>query len=164
MPLAPARCRFRAFTTIELMIVVTIIGITSALMRPAFVRVLLLVRGNALMNDFRVFASGFAQYAHTNGAYPASFTTAGSFPATMQGLINQTQWTRKSPIGGNYTFLKDTTVATVRYRALICVTGTITFTSAQLLQIDKKFDNNNLTTGQFFTNGAALTSYYVIDQ
>lgn len=164
----PPRHRFRAFTTIELMIVVTIIGIVSALARPAFLQVLLSVRSNALMNDFRVFSAGFAQYAQTNGAYPASYTKAGGFPPTMQGLINQTQWKRRSPIGGNYAFLKDNSIRGVRYRALLRVSGSgaakITLTSAQLLRLDRKSDNGNLATGQFFTNGAALNTYYVIEQ
>lgn len=151
----------------ELMIAVTIIGIMATLARPAFQRVLQQVRGNALMNDFRVFAAGFAQYAHANGGYPASYTTAGGFPATMAGLITPTQWQRRTPIGGNYTFLKDNTIGGVRYRALIQVSGAgataITFTSAQLLRLDQKSDNGNLTTGQFFTNGAALNTYYVVE-
>lgn len=150
------------------MIVVTIIGILAAMARPAFVKVLLSVRGNALINDFRVFNSAFSQYAHTNGAYPASYTTAGGFPTTMNGLINQSQWKRRSPIGGNYAFLKDNTIGGVRYRALLRVSGSgaakITFTSAQLLRLDQKSDNGNLTTGQIFTNGAALNTYYVIEQ
>jgi len=165
---AADRRQLRAFSLMELMITVAIIGIVAALARPATQRVLTQVRGNALMNDFRVFAAGFAQYAHANGAYPASYTTAGGFPATMAGLINQTQWKRLTPIRGNYAFLKDNTIGGVRYRALIRVSGSgtaaITFTSAQLLSLDKKFDNNNLTTGQFFTNGAALNTYYVVDQ
>jgi prepilin-type N-terminal cleavage/methylation domain-containing protein len=165
---ATPRLQPRAFTTIELMIAVTIIGILAALARPAFLQVLLSVRGSAQMNDFRVFTAAFAQYAHTNGAYPASYTTAGGFPTTMDGLINKSQWTRRAPIGGVYTFLKDNTIGGVRYRALLLVstsgTSKITFTSAQLLRLDKKSDNNNLTTGQLFTNGAALNTYYVIEQ
>ncbi len=157
-----------AFSLIELMIVVAIIGIVSALARPAFLRVLQQVRGNAQMNDFRVFAAAFGQYAHSNGAYPASYTTAGGFPVTMNGFINQTQWKRLAPIGGNYAFLKDNTVGGVRYRALIRVSGSgaraITFTSAQLLQLDRKSDNGDLATGQVFTNGAALNTYYVVEQ
>ena len=168
MILAGRRRQCRAFSIIELMITVTIIGIVATLARPAFTRVLLQVRGNAQMNDFRVFAAAFGQYAHTNGAYPASYTTAGGFPATMNGLINPTQWKRRAPIGGNYAFLKDNTIGGVRYRALIRVSGAgataITFTSAQLLSLDKKSDNGNLATGQLFTNGAALNTYYVVEQ
>ena len=165
---AARRRRIRAFTLVELMIAVTIIGIVAALVRPAVTRVIQLVRGNALMNDCRVFAAGFVQYAHTNGAYPASYTTAGGFPATMAGLINQTQWKRAAPIGGNYAFLKDNTIGGVKYRALIRVSGSgataIKFTSAQLLRLDQKSDNGNLATGQLFTNGAALNTYYVVEQ
>jgi prepilin-type N-terminal cleavage/methylation domain-containing protein len=165
---AARRRPIKAFSILELMIVVTIIGIVSALARPAFTRVLVSVRGNAVMNDFRVFAAAFSQYAHTNGAFPASYTTAGGFPTTMNGLINQTQWKRRAPIGGNYAFLKDNTIGGVRYRALIRVSGSgaaaITFTSAQLLRLDQKSDNGSLTTGQLFTNGAALNTYYVVEQ
>ena len=164
----PARRRTaRAFAIMELMITVTIIGIVAVISRPAFTRALLQVRGNALMNDFRVFAAAFGQYAHSTGAYPASYTTAGGFPATMAGLMNQTQWQRLSPVGGNYAFLKDNTVGGVRYRALIRVSGSgktaITFTSAQILQLDQKSDNGNLATGQLFTSGAALNTYYVVE-
>ena len=158
----------RAFSVVELMIVVTIIGIVAAMARPAFLRLLVHVRGNAQMNDFRVFAAAFSQYAHTNGAYPASFTTAGGFPAVMNGLINRSQWQRRAPIGGNYSFLKDNTIGGVRYRALLRVNGTgaaaRSFTSAQLLQLDKRVDNNSLTSGLLITNGAALNTFYVVEQ
>ncbi len=158
----------RAFSLLELMITVTIIGIIAGLAWPAAQQVLLQVRGNALMNDFRVFAGGFAQYAHANGAYPASYTTAGGFPATMAGLITPTQWRRRSPIGGNYAFLKDNTMGGVRYRALIRVSGSgaaaIKFTSAQLLRLDQKSDNGNLTSGQLFTRGAARDTYYLVER
>jgi prepilin-type N-terminal cleavage/methylation domain-containing protein len=172
IPLRPyrrpvARRDRRAFTLVEVMIAVTIIGILAVMARPAIQRIITQGRGSALMNDLRVFAAAFGQYAHTNGNYPASYTTAGGFPPTMTGLMGA-RWSQPSPIGGYYTFLYDTTVGAQRYRALVCVIGsgtqTIKLTSAQLLRLDQKFDNGNLTTGQFFTNGAALTTYYVIEQ
>lgn len=158
----------RAFTLVEVMIVVAIIGILAILAKAAIQRALTQARGNVLMNDFRVFAQAFGQYAHTNGAYPASFTTAGSFPKTMAGLINPSQWSRPAPIGGTYGFLKGNTVAGKTYKALLCVTNSvkypITFTSPQLLGLDQKYDNGNLASGQFFTNGVALNTYYVVEQ
>ena len=86
----------------------------------------------------------------------------------MAGLITPNQWQRRTPIGGNYAFLKDNTIANRTYKALIRVSGSgasaITFTSAQLLKLDQQFDNGSLTTGQLFTNGAALNTYYVVEQ
>ena len=162
-----ARPHPRAFTLVEVMIVVAIIGIMAMLARAAVQRILTQVRGNVLMNDLRVFAGAFAQYAHTNGSYPASYTTAGGFPATMAGMMSQAQWSRTTPIGGTYGFLKDNTVGGKTYKALLCVTSAvatpITFTSAQLQVVDRKNDDGNLASGQFFTNGAALNTYYVVE-
>jgi len=159
--------RSRAFTLVEIMIVGLLIGILATLARPAIQRIIATTRGDVLMNDFRVFAGAFGQYAHSNGAYPPSYTTAGGFPAVMAGMISQTQWSRTTPIGGTYSFLNATTVNGKTYKALLSVTGSasnpILFTSEQLLALDKKFDNGDLGSGQFFTNGAALTTYYVIE-
>ena len=165
----PARWRRpRAFTIVELMIVVTIIALLGAMVMPAFQRVLQHVRGNTLVNDLRVFSAGLLQYAHSNGDYPATSTAAGIFPPEMAGILAPDQWTRSAPIGGNYEFLRDTTVGGVSYRALIRVSaaaGTaIAFTSTQLLALDERFDDGSLTAGQLFTNGAALTTYYVVEK
>lgn len=150
------------------MIVVTIIALLAAMGLPAFQRVLVNVRGGTLINDVRIFAAGFLQYAHANGSYPASSAGAGVFPPEMAGIITPDQWTRPAPIGGNYEFLKDATVGAVPYRALIRVSSSagtaIAFTSAQLAIVDRKFDDGSLASGQMFTNGAALTTYYVVEK
>lgn len=147
---------------------VTIIALLATMGMPAFQRVLLHVRGNALVNDLRVFSAGLLQYAHSNGAYPASSTAAGVFPPEMTGIITPDQWTRNAPIGGNYEFLNDATVAGASYRALIRVSAAagaeIAFNSTQLLALDQRFDDGSLTGGQLFTNGAALNTYYVVEK
>ncbi len=168
MIIALRRRPARAFTTVELLIVVTIIALLATMGMPAFQRVLLHVQGNALVNDLRVFSSGLLQYAHSNGSYPASSTAAGVFPSEMTGIITPDQWTRNAPIGGNYEFLNNVTVAGVAYRALIRVSaaaGTaIAFNSTQLLALDQRFDDGSLTGGQLFTNGAALNTYYIVEK
>lgn len=149
------------------MIVVTIIGILGVMAKAAFERIVVQVRGTALMNDFRVFAAAYGQYAHVNGAYPASYTKVGGFPNVMNGLLPVQQWSAPTPIGGYFAFQKDVTIAGHRYRALLRVksagTEKIKFNKTQMQRIDKNFDDGNLGTGQFFTKGAALTLYYVIE-
>ena len=165
---ASLRRRPRAFSLVEIMVAITIIGILASLALPAFKKIVLQSRGSALLNDLRVFAGGYAQYAHSNGSYPASYTTAGGFPATMAGIITPAQWIRETPIGGYYAFLKDNTVGGTQYRALLQVStsggSTITFTAPDLLRLDQKSDDGDTATGQFFTNGAALNTYYVIEK
>jgi hypothetical protein len=110
----------------------------------------------------------------------------------MSGFITASQWTRETPIGGGYAFLKDTYVGNQLYRALIRVSATsatttsnsaalspsapgtidtrsattsaIKFTEAQLRRVDAQGDDGNLGAGQFFTSGAALTTYYVVER
>jgi prepilin-type N-terminal cleavage/methylation domain-containing protein len=181
---------WRAFSLIELMIAVAIIGNLALIATPAFVRAVVQVRGNALLNDFRVFASAFTQYGHVNGSYPPTDTSGAVVARTMSGFITASQWTRETPIGGGYAFLKDTYVGNQLYRALIRVSATtagtastlsaagsadtrssrttttsaIKFTEAQLRRVDVLGDDGNLAAGQFFTSGAALTTYYVVER
>lgn len=124
------RARVRAFSLIELMIAVSIIGNLALLALPAFDKIMTQVRGNALLNDLRVFASAFTQYAHVNGSYPATDTSGATVSRTMNGFITAAQWTRETPIGGSYAFLRDTYVDRQLYRALIRVSGTSTSASA----------------------------------
>lgn len=166
-PVRAAR-RSRAFTTVELMIVVVIIAILAAMGLPAFQRILVHVRGNALLSDFRVFSAGFLQYAHTHGAYPPSSSAPGAFPTQMAGIITPDQWTRLAPIGGQYEFLNNVTIGGADYRAVIRVSPTsaapINLSSDQLQLVDRRSDDGNLAAGNFIVSGVALSTYFVVEK
>ena len=65
--LRPPRRRRAAFTLVEIMIVVVIIGLLATIAIPAFKRVQLLAQTNRAANDFRVFSQAFETYATQNG-------------------------------------------------------------------------------------------------
>ena len=60
------------FTLIELMIVVTIIGILATLSEPSFRETVVKAREVALKKDLYIFRDGIDQYYADNGVYPPS--------------------------------------------------------------------------------------------
>lgn len=80
-------------------------------------------------------------------------------------IITPEQRIRQALIGGTDAFLKDNTVASTQCRALIRVSESgATVTSAQPLRVAQKSDDDNLATGQFLTNGAALNTCHVVEK
>lgn len=62
----------KGFTLIELMIVVTIIGILATLSEPSFRQAIVKAREAALKKDLYIFRDVIDQYYADNGAYPPS--------------------------------------------------------------------------------------------
>jgi type II secretory pathway pseudopilin PulG len=134
--------------------VVLIIGILAALAVPALMKSRINARSSVVMNDFRVFAAAFQAYAQEHGDWPPGGNPPGVFPPGMDGYLNQTNWSRVSPIGGLYQFATNSTQGGNHYAAVIVVASVpgnaVTTDSVQLSDIDRKLDDNNLATGNFF--------------
>ena len=106
------------------------------------------------MNDLRVYAGAFQAYAQEHGDWPPGGGAPGVFPPGMEGYLSQTNWSRTTPIGGNYQFATQSPQAGGRYAAVIIIstvgTNTVSSDSIQLSDIDSKLDDANLDTGNFF--------------
>src|SRR3954468_14896676 len=89
-----------AFTLVEIMVVVVIIGILAAITIPAFKRVRERTLVSRFLNAFRQFDSAFQRYAMENGQFPAA-GGVGVIPAGMSGCL-PVSFTTSSPMGGNY--------------------------------------------------------------
>jgi prepilin-type N-terminal cleavage/methylation domain-containing protein len=143
-----------AFTLIELAIVVGIISIVIAMAIPSAHQLLLQARSGAVENDLRVFSAAFQAYANEHGDWPAGDGTPGAFPIGMEGYLAQTNWQRRTPFGGNYTWDPNSLQQGLRYRAVIVLASTpnnaVTDELAQLTELDKKFDDGNLNAGSLF--------------
>ncbi len=134
--------------------VVLIIGILAALAVPALKKNALNARSSAVMNDLRVYAGAFQAYAQEHGDWPPGGGGPGVFPPGMDGYLNQTNWSRTTPIGGNYQFATQTPQQGGRYAAVIIISSTannpVSSDFNQLSDIDKKLDDGNLASGNFF--------------
>ena len=134
--------------------VVLIIGILAALSVPALKKNALNARSSAVMNDLRVYAGAYQAYAQEHGDWPPGGGAPRTFPTGMEGYLSSTNWSRKTPIGGNYQFATQSPQAGGRYAAVIIIASTtdnpVTSDANQLTDLDVKLDDGNLSTGNFF--------------
>jgi len=137
-----------------LSVVVLIIGILAAAAVPALKKNAINARSSAVMNDLRVYAGAFQAYAQEHGDWPPGGGAPGVFPAGMDGYLSQTNWSRTTPIGGNYQFATQSPQQGNRYAAVIIISSTannpVSSDVIQLSDIDAKLDDSNLATGNFF--------------
>ncbi len=137
----------RGFTLVEIMIVVVMIGLLVAMALPAFQQVRMQSQNSATVNDLRIFQSGFEQYNMEMGGWPPDSTgNTWSDPAVQSaifdGYIKQSQWQKRTPIGGNYDwdpgiFLNAHGVSVDAY----------TVDLAQVTLLDEMVDDGDLNTG-----------------
>jgi prepilin-type N-terminal cleavage/methylation domain-containing protein len=145
--------RTRGFTLVEIMVVVVIIGLLAALAIPAFQRNQRASQNARAVNDFRIFVQAFEVYNTANGSWPPN-SGAGVVPTGMGGNFKEDTWTATTTIGGrwNWDFNRPEFMAGVSI-------SNFTVTDAQLLEIDTKLDDGNLTTGFFQKISATRVSY-----
>ena len=130
-----------------------IISILATLAVPYWKKSQLNARSTALANDLRVFASAFQSYAAERSDWPAATFAPGETPTGMQGYLSATNWERITPVGGAYTWARDTVQQGERYRAALLVQSVgenrVTQDRQLLLEVDRKLDDGNLETGNF---------------
>ncbi len=137
----------RAFTLVEIMVVVVIIGLLAALALPAFQRSQRASQTARVVNDFRVFMQAFEMYNTQNGVWPNN-VGAGVIPTTPVSMANDFRaatWQAQTAIGGRWNW--DNSLTSGGY-AGIAISG-FTCLDSQLQDIDSKLDDGDLTTGHF---------------
>jgi type IV pilus assembly protein PilA len=136
--------RHAAFTLVEIMIVVVIIGLLAAMAIPAFQRVQEASQNSRFISDLRTFAQGFETYATKNGGWPPNAGTA-VVPVGMSGEIKDDAWTTaKNSVGGRWNWDRGNNGISA---AISCVN--VTASDAQMTAIDAKIDDGDLSTGSF---------------
>lgn len=112
------------FSIVELMIAVAIIGTLAMMAQVARYNYRMRAAGVAYMNDCRVFAAAFTQYAQEHGNYPAD-RGLRTLPPEMIGLIHADHFRRLTPLGDYYDW--DTINASnpfnVRFQAALRING-----------------------------------------
>ena len=151
----PAR-RQRAFTLIEIAVVVVILGLLIALTLPGYRRITLKTKATAVTNDLRSFAGTFANYQLQNGVWPVGGTGPGNIPPEMTNAL-AVAFTKPTPIGGQYEWISNST-----YKGAIGITLDGGADSEQLDLIDSMLDDGDTSKGNVVISGPDLI--YIIEK
>ena len=169
-----------AFSTVELMIVVAIIGTLSALAVPGFAKANMQSRISRMKNDLRILFDAFNLYAIEYGNYPggggAFYTEANSAPQPLQDYLEDSRWDKKTPLGGHYFYWNrsvfDDTIGTTRYVPFLFVDNWnynfFGWSSIPLvptswwLDLDRDIDDGNLATGRLQMHNT-MQAIYTLD-
>lgn len=149
------RSHTSGFTLVEIMVVVVIVGLLTALAIPALARARESSQNARLASDLRMYGGLVETFSLQTGVYPED-SSSGAIPSGMGGLIKSGLWNKGPSIGGVWDVEKDS-------YGIVSAIGVHQFTvaSTQLVKFDQKCDDGNVTTGKF----RLLTSdryYYVV--
>jgi prepilin-type N-terminal cleavage/methylation domain-containing protein len=143
------RRRARAFTLVEIMVVVVIIGLLAAASLPAYRLITLRSRAASVVNDLRTFSTVFITYSLQNGRYPDDGDPQVVPPQVAGQLPGN--FSQRTPIGGVYKWNFDVPADGVPAKAAIIIqaaTGNALLDDLdQLETVDKQIDDGNLATG-----------------
>ena len=135
-----------AFTIIELMVVVTTIGILALLSVPGVRQATDRTRATTTANDLRVFIDAVEFYTTAEGAFPG-FMSYTNMPDEIEAYLPST-W-----LNGSYSwfYISDSKFSYIYVYNL-------KFTAEQAMQIDTIIDDGNIATGNLrvAVNGTGL--------
>jgi len=132
-----------AFTLVEIMVVVVIIGLLATLATASISKVKEKSVNAGVASDLRTFASAFDQYALETGVWPVD-AHAGVVPVEMAGRISTSAWSKPTPGNGRW----DWENGGIGIRAGISMYGS-NLNDADLAKIDAVIDDGNVNTGKF---------------
>lgn len=133
----------RAFTLVEIMVVVVIIGLLASIAIAAISRVREKTENSTIASDLRTFGAAFEQYSLELGSWPPN-GDAGVVPTGMDDRINGTAWRRGTPGAGRYDWEQGTFGVTAAISLFGC-----NFNDTRLAQVDALIDDGNINSGRF---------------
>jgi len=145
----PFSQRRRAFTLVEISVVVTLLGLLVAMALPAYRHVTIRSKAAAVANDIRVFATAFQTYSTQHGGWPPG-GTPGVVPSEIADAIGS-GFAKPTPIGGHYLWEYDSTSNGFHVTAAVTIVSTgdspMTDDVDLLEMVDQTYDDGNTATG-----------------
>lgn len=150
------RCKRSAFTLVEIMIVVVIIGLLAAMGVPALHKARLNAYASRIANNFRVFSGAFETHAMETGTW-APDGQGNSLPATVKPYFEGSAWYEPPIPGGYYDWEFDrvgiTASISLRYEKDL---------PEVFVRVDRLLDDGNLATGDFLKISGRY--FYVLER
>lgn len=124
------------FSIVELMVVVTIIGILSLLSMPSIRQATNRAEATVTANDLKKFGEAVEVYTTESGSYPTNMTYS-----RIPELV--AQYLPKAWINGDYSWFY---INSSRYTYIYVYN--LNFTAEQALQLDQMIDDGNIGDGK----------------
>lgn len=150
-----ARSRDSAFTLVEIMIVVVIIGLLAAMGIPALERARLNAYASRIANNFRVFSGSFETHAMETGTW-APDGQGNNLPTTVEPYFEGTSWYEPPIPGGWY----DWEYEREGFKAAISL-AYVNDLPEVFVRVDSLLDDGNLATGNFVKKNGRY--FYVLE-
>lgn len=138
-----------AFTLVEVMVVVVIIGLLAAAGLPGYRHITMRSKVTAIENDLRQFTTAAQTYTLQNGHWPAD--SAPQVPPPELANALPANFRLKTPMGGVYKWCSGGDVDGIPAKAglaLVSVTGNPLNDDLDLVtMLDRQMDDGNIETG-----------------
>ncbi len=131
------------FSVIELMVVVTVIGIIAAIAIPGFRQARDASIASRLANDWRIFAGAFETHATASGTWAVD-GIGNSLPPEVEPYLEGTSWAEEAPSGGMW----DWEQGRLGTKAAVALTATDPKPEI-FVRVDRIIDDGNVTSGSF---------------
>lgn len=133
-----------AFTLIEIMLVVAVIGLLASIAVPSFIKARVKTQNTRFIKDIQTAADAFVLYSFENRRYPPDVTPA-VMPLGMAPYLANMDWTGTTTVGGEW----DWDLGQFGYKAGVSVYFGNVNMDARMQEIDEEFDDGILVSGQF---------------
>ena len=144
--------RQRGLTLIEMMIVVSILGILSAIVYPTFTDIQEEAKINATIADLTAMKTAFMLYQQDNGQWPRN-AKPEVMPVGLEDYLPPDAFSTTPPIGGRY----DCAPGLDRPKIIVRIISSQVNKDLDLWQeIDSRIDDGDLSTGTVFRKGRNL--------
>ena len=151
-----SRSKLEAFTLVEIMIVVVIIGLLAIMGIPAFNKARINAAASRIANNFRVFSGTFEVHALETGSW-APDGQGNSLPETVAPYFEGSYWYEPPIPGGYYDWEYDregfTASISIRYEKDM---------PEVFVKVDSILDDGNLATGNFVKRSSRY--FYVLER
>jgi len=135
----------RAFTLVEILIVVVILGILAAIVIPQFASATDSARHNAFVTDLNALTKAVSAYAGIHGLPPDS--SSGVMPTELSSYMDASRYEKPTALGGVWDVEVDDSGVTLAIG--------VHFNNSDnpgddvMTEIDEQIDDGNLATGGF---------------
>lgn len=138
----------RAFTLVEILVVVVILGILAAIVSIAFGESVEGSRRTAFVSDVRVFRDAAFMFYAEQREYPED-SSSGLVPAGFEDYIDTDKWTSLTPLGGVWDFERDSFGITSGFGVDFANGGGMDRDDDYMTLVDEICDNGDLGSGAF---------------